>query len=54
MFTTAQTLILNIVMMALDLMEFDGHALRGVTARSSPCGRLPFDILETALAMTFH
>ena len=54
MFITAQTFILNIVMMVLDLMERGGHALRGVTAHGSPGGPLQFDRLEAALATTFH
>jgi hypothetical protein len=53
-FTTAQTLILNTVMMGLDLMERGGHAVRGVTACSGRCGPLQFDILEIALATAFH
>jgi hypothetical protein len=54
MFTTAQTFILNIDMMESDLMERSGHALRGVTAHGSPGGPLQFDLLEPALATTFH
>ena len=54
MFITAQTFILDIVMMVLDLMERGGHALRGVTAHGSPGGGLQFDRLEAALATTFH
>ena len=50
MFTTAQTSILNVIMMALDLMERGGHALHGVTAHGSPGGPLQFDRLEAALA----
>ena len=38
MFITAQTFILNIVMMVLDLMERGGHALWGVIAYGSPGG----------------
>jgi hypothetical protein len=53
MFTTAQTFILNIVMMVLDLMERGGHAHRGVTAHGSPGGPLQFDRLEAALATAF-
>jgi hypothetical protein len=41
-------------MMALDLMERGGHALRGVTAHSSLGEPLQFDRLEPALAITFH
>ena len=54
MFITAQTFILNIVMMALDLMERGGHAFRGVTAHGGPGEPLQFDRLEAALAATFH
>jgi hypothetical protein len=54
MFITAQTFILNIVMMVLDLMERGGHALRGVTAHGSLGGLLQFDLSEAALATTFH
>jgi len=54
MFTTAQTFILNIVMMVSDLMERGGHAPRGVTAHGSLGGPLHFDLLEAALATTFH
>ena len=54
MFITAQTFILNIVMMALDLLERGGHVLRRVTAFGSPGGPLQFDRLETALATMFH
>ena len=54
MFITAQTFILNIVMMVLDLMERGGHALWGVIAYGSPGGPLQFDRLEAALATTFH
>jgi hypothetical protein len=36
MFTTAQTSVLNIVKMALDLMERGGDALHGVTAHGGP------------------
>jgi hypothetical protein len=53
MFTTAQTFILNIVMV-LDLVERGGHVLRGVTAHGSPGGPLQFDRLEAALATAFH
>jgi hypothetical protein len=54
MFTTAQTFNLNIVMMALDLMERGSHALRGLTAHGDPGEPLQFDRLEAALATTFH
>jgi hypothetical protein len=54
MFTTGQTFFLNTIMMVLDLMERDCHALRGVTAHGSPGGPLQFDRLEAALATTFH
>jgi hypothetical protein len=54
MFITAQTFILNIVMMVSDLMERGGHALRGGTAHGSLGGPLQFDRLEDALATTFH
>jgi hypothetical protein len=54
MFITAQTFILNIVMMVLDLMERGGHALWGVIAYGSPGGLLQFDLSEAALATTFH
>ena len=54
LFTTAQTFILNIVMMMLDSMDRGGHVLRGVTAHGSPGGPLQFDHLEAALATTFH
>jgi hypothetical protein len=54
MFITAQTFILNIVIMVLDLMERSGHVLRGVTAHGSPGGPLRFDRLEAAFATTFH
>jgi hypothetical protein len=54
MFTTAQTFKLNIVMMALDLMERGGHALRGLTAHGGQGEPLQFDRLEAALAATFH
>jgi hypothetical protein len=53
-FTTAQTSILNIVMMALDLMERGSHAFRGVTAHGGPGEPLQFDRLEAILATTFH
>jgi hypothetical protein len=42
MFTTAQTFILNIVMMLLELMERGSHALLGVLH------------MEAAPAITFH
>jgi hypothetical protein len=54
MFKTAQTFILNIVTMVLDLMERGGFVLRGVTAQGSPGGPLQFDHLEAGLATTFH
>jgi hypothetical protein len=54
MFTTAQIVILKIVMMELDLMEHGGHALLGVTAEISLGKPLQFDRLEAALATTFH
>jgi hypothetical protein len=54
MFITAQTFILNIVIMVLDLMERGGHVLRGVTAHGSPGRPLQFDRLEAAFATTFH
>jgi hypothetical protein len=54
MFTTEQIFTLNIVMMVLDLMERDGHAVRGVTAHGSLGGVLQFERLEASLAITFH
>jgi hypothetical protein len=54
MFTTAQTFILNIVTMVLDLMQRGGHAPRGVTAHGGPGEPLQFDRLEAALATIFH
>ena len=54
MFITAQTFILNIVMMVPDLMERGSHVLRGVTANGSPGETLQFDRLEAALANTIH
>jgi len=54
MFTTAQTFNLNIVMMALDLMERGGHAHCGLTAHGDEGGPLQFARLEAALATTFH
>jgi hypothetical protein len=54
MFITAQTFLLNIVMMMSDLMERGGHAPRGVTANGSPGGTLQFDRLEATLANTIH
>jgi hypothetical protein len=54
MFTTAQTFILDIVTMVLDLMQRGGHALRGVTAHRGPGESLQFDRLEATFATTFH
>jgi hypothetical protein len=54
MFTTEQIFTLNIVMMVLDLMQRDGHAVRGVTADGSLGRVLQFERLEVSLAITFH
>jgi len=54
MFTTEQIFTLNIVMMVLDLLERDGHAVRGVIAHGSLGGDLQFERLEASLATTFH
>jgi len=53
-FTTGQKFFLNIVKMALDLMERGGHVLHGVTAHGSPGGPLQFDRLEAAPATAFR
>jgi hypothetical protein len=54
MFITAQTFILNIVIMKLDLMKSGGHALLWVTAHRSPGEPSQFDRLEAALAARLH
>jgi hypothetical protein len=54
MFITGQTFVLNVVIMALDLMERVGHALRGVSAHGSPARSSQFDRLEATPAPTFH
>jgi hypothetical protein len=54
MFTTEQIFTLNIVMMVLDLLERDGHAVGGVIAHGSLGGALRFERLEASLATTFH
>ena len=53
-FTTAQTLVLSIVMIMFWSTEYGGHVPCGVTAHGGPSGPLQFERLEAALAARFR